>query len=154
MTISANEPTDQRTVSELPSYIRETREAVNAIEAGSAKVHTNLTVSIGTTSLDIDTDLSSASFETIKITGAGAITIASITGGQEGDVKIFIFQDDNINFTDSNDKASGKFYLNLLPVGDNFEAAQDDILALVNIGGDGSTVSGYWKELYRTISVK
>ena len=30
----------------------------------------------------------------------------------------------------------------------------DDILAVVNIDGDGAANYGYWKELFRTLSVK
>ena len=156
MSLDANEPSDARLVQELATYIRANRVVINGLTAGTTKVHTNLTISAGTTTLSVGTsgNLSSAAFETIKITGSGAATIATITGGTEGDVKVFVFQDSNINFTDSADKASGKFYLNHLPAGSNFEAEQDDALWLMNVGGDGGTTQGYWVELDRKVSVK
>jgi len=153
MTLNVNEPTDQRMVSELASYIRETRTAINAI-AGSGNVGvTNLDVVAGATSLSVGTELDDFGVEVVIVTGLGLATLASILGGTDGQIKIFIFQDANISLTDGT-KASGNFYLNHLPALSNFDPEQDDIIALVNIGGDGASVYGYWKELFRTLSVK
>ena len=88
------------------------------------------------------------------VTGAGLADIATILGGTEGQIKIFIFQDANIDLADSISKANGTFYLNHLPSGSDFSPTQDDIIALVNIGGDGASTYGYWKELFRNLSVK
>jgi hypothetical protein len=155
MTLAANEPTDQRMVSELPSYIRANRIAINAMTATSGGISNNsLEVAAGATILTVGIELSEGGLETIICTGAGAATLAAIVGGTEGQIKIFVFQDTNVELTDSNSKLLGTFYLNQLPAGQEFEPQVDDVLALINIGGDGASESGYWKELYRTLSVK
>ncbi|MHA1289114.1 MAG: hypothetical protein ACTSPB_17130 [Candidatus Thorarchaeota archaeon] len=154
MTLAANEPTDQRQVSELPAYIRENRVAINAISGAGNVGVTDLTLAAGSTSLVVGTDVGAYGYETVKVTGTGAATLTKITGGTEGQVKVFVFQDALVKLTDGNVKSGGEFYLNQLPAGSNFEPQQDDIIALVNIGGDGGTTYGYWKELYRTISLK
>ena len=87
------------------------------------------------------------------VSGIGASTIEYIRGGIDGQIKIFIFQDNDITFKDGV-KADGKLYLNQLPILSNFAAQQDDVIALVNIGGDGTTEYGYWKEVWRQLSVK
>ena len=148
-----NKPTDQELVAELPSYIREDRVAINAVSGAGNVGTTDLTVAAGTTSLVVGTDLGVYGLEIVKITGGAAVTLLTITGGTEGQAKIFIFQDALITLTDGA-KADGKFYLNQLPALSNFSPQQDDVLVLANIGGDGASVHGYWKELYRTISVK
>ena len=156
MTLAANEPTDQRQVSELPSFMRETRAAVNAFlgtgSTGNVGV-TDLILAPGVTSLSVGTDLGDYGFEVVKVTGTGVSTLLTILGGVEGQVKIFVFQDANVRLTDGA-KAAGAFYLNQLPALSNFNPQQDDVLALVNIDGDGASVYGYWKELYRALSIK
>ena len=79
--------------------------------------------------------------------------LATMTGGTEGQIKVFIFQDANIDLTDGV-KADGKFYLNHLPALSNYTPLQNGILVLANVGGDGATVHGYWKELFRTFPNK
>lgn len=154
MTLDANKPIDQIHNSELPAYIREDRAAINAFSGTGGIAQTDLTVSAGQTSLSVGTELSPAGLETIMVTGDGVATISTILGGTDGQVKIFIFKDSNIDISDGNVKDSGKFYLNHLPAGSNFEAQNNDILVVRNVGGDGASTYGYWKELYRTISVK
>ena len=154
MALDTSRPRDQDDVSTLPSYIRENRVAIEALVAGTGIAQTNLTIAALTTTLVVGTDLSADGFESIVVTGAGVATIATITGGTDGQVKIFIFQDANVAFTDGNLRVNGVFFLNQLPPGGNFNATQDDILVVRNIGGDGAGVEGYWKELYRVISVK
>lgn len=154
MTLDATEPTDQREINELPYYIRLIAAAVNALEVGETEVVvTNLTVSTGDTALVVGTDLSSAKIEFVIITGLGVSVLEQITGGTEGQLKILIFQNGNLSLLDGL-KESGKFYLNHLPALSNFAAQQDDVIALFNIDGDGSSNNGYWKELFRLISVK
>lgn len=154
MTLDVNQPTDQVLNSELPSYIRENREEINSISAGEANASTNLTIAGGTTTLVVGeaNDLDPADFETVIVTGSGVAGITAITGGMDGQVKIFIFQDSNISFVDGV-KSGGQMYLNHIPALSSFNAADGDILALRNIGGNG-TVHGYWKELWREIAVK
>ena len=153
MSLDANKPEDQVGVDELPLYIRETREEVNSILAGGAVAQTDLEVQAGQTSLTVGNQLSTVGLESIVVTGAGVATLATILGGTDGQIKVFIFQDANVKLVDGA-KSGGAFYLNHLPALSNFEPQQDDIIALHNVGGDGASVYGYWKELYRTLSVK
>jgi len=154
MTLDANAPTDQVELAELPSYIREVKAALNALLGSGGDIgFTDLSIAAGVTSLSIGTDLTGYGVEVVKVTGTGVATLATILGGTEGNIIIFIFQDSNIDITDGV-KSDGKFYLNQLPALSDFTPAQDDILAIVNIGGDGASTYGYWKELFRTISVK
>ena len=153
MTLNTSKPTDEELVSLLPYYIRENRVAINAISIGSGFGVTNLEIAFGVTSLTVGVDLLAVGHEIVIVTGSGVATLATIVGGTEGQIKTFIFKDSNIDLTDGV-KSVGKFYLNQLPALGNFEPAEDDILTLVNVDGDGASVYGYWKELYRTISIK
>jgi len=154
MALDTSRPRDQDPVGDLPSYIRENRVAIAALVAGTGIAQTNLSIAAATVSLTVGTDISADGFESVVVTGLGVATIATITGGLDGQVKIFIFQDSNISFLDGDARVNGVFYLNQLPAGINFAGTPDDVLALRNIGGDGAGVEGYWKELYRTISNK
>ena len=154
MSLDVTKPTDQVTVAELPTYIRENRAAINAIVGSDNFGVVDLEVTAGATSLAIGTELSSDGIELVIISGAGLADIATITGGTEGQIKIFVFQDANIDIADGNAKINGVFYLNHLPAGSDFDAQQDDVLAVVNIGGNGAAIYGYWKELFRFLSVK
>jgi len=155
MSLDASEPKDSRPVSDLPTYIRETRSAVNAFSIGEGCATTEIEVGIGATSLSVGTDLEDAGFESIIMSGAGAAALEAILGGTQGQVKVIVFQDGNVDLVDSNDKADGEFYLNHLPALSNFAADQDDVIGLMNIGGDPSTGdNGYWTELWRSVSVK
>jgi len=154
MSLDTNKPTDQVLVAEIPAYIRALAVAINAIEEYSNSITvTNLSISAGDTALVIGIDLSAQKIEVVLTSGIGASVIEYIRGGTEGQIKIFVFQDNDISLKDGI-KSDGKMYLNQLPVLTNFAAQQDDVLALVNIGGDGSTNYGYWKEIWRQLSVK
>ena len=153
MSLDVNKPIDQVNVNELPAYIRENRVAINAVSGAGNVGSTDLDIAAGAVSLTIGTDLGSYGFESVKVTGLGAAVIAKILGGSEGQVKVFVFQDANVKFLDGA-KADGKLYLNQLPALSNYSPQQDDVIALVNIGGDGALVYGYWKELWRTTSIK
>ncbi len=153
MTLNVREPTDQRMVNELPLYIREDRAAINAVTTGAGFSVNNLTITVGTTSLTVGTELAVVGHEIVNLTGDGLSTLATILGGTDGQIKTFIFQDTNVDMTDGV-KSAGKFYLDHLPALSDFTPAQDDILCIINVGGDGASSYGYWKELYRTISVK
>jgi len=153
MTLDVSEPTDQTLLSEIAAFIRENRVAINAVSGSGNVGVTDLSVAGGTTSLTVGTDVGTYGFEIVKITGLAAITLATILGGTEGQVKVFVFQDNNIDITDGV-KSDGKFYLDQLPALSDFEAAENDVLAVVNIGGDGASTHGYWKELWRLNAVK
>lgn len=145
-------PEDQVPVSQLPAYIREDREAINAVTSGAGFGVTALDVAPGATSLTVGTDLLAVGHEIVVVTG-GVAVLATIIGGTNGQIKTFIFQNSTVDLLDGA-KNSGKFYLDHLPALTNFEPELNDVLSMVNIGGDGAAVYGYWLELYRTISVK
>ena len=147
-------PTDVELLSALPAYMRETRAAVNALSAGSGVGVTALTIAAGAIALTVGTDVGTFGYE-VLITGAGgAANIAKILGGVQGQTKKFIFQDNNVGIVDGV-ALDGKIYLNQLPALSTFAAKTNDILELVNIGGDGGvTTHGYWKETARQIALK
>lgn len=154
MSLDATKPTDAELLSAFAAYIRETRAAVNALVAGASDVDvTALTVTAGLTTLTVGTDLSEAAIEIIKVTGGGVAALQYILDGVDGQIKIFVFNDGNVSFVDA-DKSAGQFYLNHLPAYSNYDAAENDVLILINIGGNGTTVQGYWKEIYRQVAVK
>ena len=154
MSLDISKPTDQELVSKWPYWVRESREEINSLEIGIVDlVFTNLVVLAGSTTLTIGTELSISDFEYIVIDGVGAAPINQIRGGAEGLVKTFIFKGNNVSFVDG-PKSDGRLYLNQLPVFSTFNAQQDDVITLVNIGGDGAGDYGYWKELSRQLSVK
>jgi hypothetical protein len=151
--MDATKPTDVENVSALPAYIRETRAAINALSAGTGVGVTELTIPTGTVSLSVGSDLGTFGFEIVIVDAEAVVNIANILGGVQGQVKIFIFQDNNVRIVDGL-AANGAIYLNQLPALSSFVAQANDVLALVNIGGDGSTVQGYWKELFRQNALK
>jgi hypothetical protein len=154
--LDITKPTDQEHVAQLPYWIRQTRTALNAIQALDSNIEvTDVALLAGTTGLIIPTHLTVALIEVVTIDSTGISNIATIQNGVHGMIKIFIFKDNNINIVDGLKDTNGNFYLNQLPVGTSLEAAIDDVLAVVNINGDGgATTHGYWKELWRQISVK
>ncbi len=154
MSLDANQPTDQVLVSELPAYIRAIHAAVNALALGASPlVCTTLSIVAGDNTLVVGTDLSASTFELVLTSALGAATLEYLRGGTEGDVKIFLMQNNLVSFKDGT-KADGKFYLNQLPVLTDFNAQTGDVIAFVNVGGNGALTYGYWQELWRTIAVK
>jgi hypothetical protein len=152
MTLNASEPTAVRMVSELPAYIRETRAGVNAVTAGTGLSVTDLALT-GETSLSIGTELAAVGHEIIFATSTGASILATILNGTHGQIKTFIFGDTAIEITDDT-ADSGQFFLEQVALS-NFAPEQHDVLCLVNVDGDGgATDHGYWKELYRMVSVR
>ncbi len=104
--------------------------------------------------LVVGVQLQDVLYEVIHLTAGAAEIIADITNGTDGQIKVFLFEDTNVSFRDGT-KVLGRLYLNQLPALGLFEPIVDDILALVNVGGDGGGINhGYWKELYRTLAVK
>jgi hypothetical protein len=153
MSLDVSEPIDQRLVSQIPKYIRQNRAAINALVSGAGFGTTALGVAGGTTSLTVGVDLLAVGHEVVIVTGVGVATLETIVGGTNGQIKTFIFQDSNVDLKDGV-KANGKFYLNHLPALSDFTPDSDDVLELINVDGDGAAVHGYWKESYRTYSVK
>jgi hypothetical protein len=148
-----NQPTDQVIVSELPSYIRDDRVAINAVSGGGNVGTTILAIAGGTTQLVVGTDLGLFGYEVVEITGLAAVTLTKILGGVNGQVKVFIFGDTNLKLTDG-PRSGGQLFLNQLPAFSDYSSAIGDVVALVNIGGNGGSLTGYWKELWRLIALK
>jgi len=151
MALDTTKPADSALVSAIAAYIRANRVAINtnetSIAAGSALVYTNLNINAGVTALDIDTDLSAAMLEMVRITGSGAADIEEITGGTAGQVKIFHLGDANIRFK----RDLTKLGLNQSAAETYYGGVTYDIVAFVNIGGDQSVpTNGIWWELWRT----
>ena len=154
MTLDATKPTDQELVSALPYWIRESREEINnIIEDTTQLTVTELTIQTGETALEVGTDLTDTDMEVVLVSSSDPVVIEQIIKGVQGQLKIFIFQGNNVSFRDG-PKSGGNLYLNHLPAMTTFDAEQDDVIALLNIGGDGSSEYGYWKELWRKLSVK
>ncbi len=153
MTLDANQPSDSALVSSLPSYIRADRAEINSVSGSGNVGVTNLALSAGSISIVVGTDVGTYGYEVIIISCATAEIIATMTGGTDGQVKVFVFQDANVDITDGV-KSDGKFYLDQLPALSDYTPIQDAVLAVVNIGGDGASTHGYWKELYRIVPVK
>ena len=153
MTLSVTQPTDQELNACWPYWIRTLAAAINAIELDPASVTTNnLTIAAGDTALVIGVDLSTTRIEVIFISSVGEAEIEYLRAGIDGQIKVFIAQDDEVSFLDGV-KSNGHIYLSQ-PALTALNMEQDDVLALVNIGGDGDAVYGYWKELWRDLSVK
>ena len=151
--MDATKPTDQEIIAAHAAYIREARAAINALSSGSGVGVTVLDIAAGSVGLTVGTDLGLFGFELVLVTAVGAVTIVTILGGTEGQVKVFIFLDNDVSITDGA-AATGHIYLNQLPALSTYNFQTNDILALANIDGDGSTVQGYWKEIFRSIALK
>jgi len=155
MSLNPNKPTDQELVSMWPYWVRKLTVELNTIKSeGYIDIaYTKLIVPTGTIALDVGTDLSIYNKEYIKVDSLGISEIRQIIGGTEGQTKTFIFQDNSLSFLDG-PKLTGQLYLNQLPALSTFNAQQDDVITLINIGGDGADEYGYWKEISRQLSVK
>jgi hypothetical protein len=151
--MDALKPTNYEDVSALSAYIREVRAAVNALSVGSGVGTTGLNIVAGTTSLSIGTDLGRYGVDLVRFTADVAVSIDTILGGISGQIKIFVALDNNISLVDGL-ASGGHLYLNQLPALSNFAMLAGDVIALVNIDGDGSAITGYWRELFRQTALK
>lgn len=146
MSLDSSKPDGATLLSELSSYQRETREAVNNLEATTGAA-VNTTLNSDSASLLVGTDLSLNSVEVVHY--SGNTTLLTIKDGYEGMIKIFVLESSDIIFQTSEDTNGGEIQLNSY---DNLDAQAGDVLALVNVGGDPDAGQhGYWKELYRTL---
>jgi hypothetical protein len=155
MTLDATKPEDSVLVSEIPGYIRENRAAINsAAVAGTGNVGASAVDILGAVTLTIGSELSLEGLETVIISNSGApCAMTAFLGGIQGQIKILIFQDLNIDLTDSDTKLNGTFHLNEAPAGGDYSPDVDDVLTLVNVGGDGAGTHGYWREVDRAANV-
>jgi len=151
--MDATKPTDTEQVSALPIYIREVRAAVNSISGSGNVGVTNLAIPPGATSLTVGTDIGRDGYEAVIVSAAVAVNISNIYGGTNGQIKVFVFTDNNVGIVDGL-ALGGALYLNQFPALSTFNAQTNDVLVLMNIGGDGATNHGYWKEIQRQLAVK
>jgi hypothetical protein len=152
--MDATKPNDTELVSALPAYLRETRAAINAISGSGDVGITDLTIGAGAVALTVGTEVGRYGYEVVRTTAVGAVAIAKILGGTDGQVKKFIFGDNNTSLTDGV-ASGGNLYLNQLPALSSFATQANDAIELVNIGGDGGvTTHGYWQEVSRQVALK
>ena len=162
MSVDSSKPTDNDVISEHAARIRAIAALANSNEAAiglisTSVAYTNLTLTAGQTSISIGSgagNLSTAFIELVNIQATGAVTLEDITGGRSGQIKIFIAVDADVSIeNDATAITGGKFRLNQIPAINTIDLEIGDVIAFVNIGGDGSTLDGYWKELFRTLYV-
>jgi hypothetical protein len=124
---------------------------------GGAGDYTAVNMTAGQTSLITGTDVTDVGVETIGLTADAAVNLTTITLANSGSIKHIVALDDDITAVNGIVNpivagVGGILYLNA-PVGVDFDMDTGDVLSLVNIGGDGVTVSGYWMELNRKLQV-
>lgn len=151
--LNAALPGNNDTTSTWPELMRETRAAVNAVaqQAGVMDI-TQLQLTTGQIELVVSEtgDMDINSRETIRITAFGAEThtISSIVGGNDGQVKTIIFSGSVTLAKSANLK------LNTTGMFVDIEGFDDDVITLMNIGGDrDALVNGYWLQINQEIRV-
>ena len=154
MTLDPSQPTDQALNATWPAWIRALAIEVNTlISSDSELTISSVEIAAGDISIDVGAELTDIKYEVVLVTGSGAADIEQIRLGTEGQIKVFIFMDNNISFT-AGAKSSGGVFLNQpLATSTNFQI--NDVLVLINIDGDdGASTDGYWQELYRKLSIR
>lgn len=157
MTVDETKPLGTDLVSDLDGYIRENRVDINdlweAVGIGGAfPNYSAINMASGQATLVVDTDIDGTGIEVIGLTADAAVNLTTMTGATAGALKIIIALDDDITIIQNIGGTGGTFFMNAPDDVDiNLEAR--DVIAFVNIGGDGTTVNGYWLELYRKLAV-
>ena len=156
-TVDATLPLATDLVTAIDDYMRESRASINylcqAVGAGILTPEYNaVNMEAGDTTLALGVELGEVGLEIVGLTADAAVNLTTITVGTAGQVKLFIALDTNITIIQGYDTTGGVFYLNS-PESVDLEMQLHDVLAVVNIGGDGDTVDGYWLELYRKLHV-
>lgn len=131
-------------ISDIPAKMLALEARIAVLEALVTGALQYATVVLGSDTLVVGTDLADGMLEVISISAAIAQNLANIEEGASGQIKIFRFSDANVTVL-----GTGNIDMNSV----TFAAAAGDILALLNIGGDGDTVDGTWFELFRTIKI-
>lgn len=153
MTLDPLQPTDQALNATWPSWIRTLVDAINSVISSDSEITiTDLTIAAGSVLLDVGVELTDIKHETLLTVGGGASNIAQIRSGTEGQIKVFVFQDNNTTFT-SGPKTLGGIFLNQ-PLATTINFNISDVLVLQNVQGDGGvSTDGWWEELYRKLNV-
>jgi len=109
---------------------------------------TNVTLDPGQTDLVVGTDIEDCMIEIILIQAAAAETLENITGAREGNLKFIIPVNDNVSI----DRDNTKIKLKQPVANPTLQMLTDDVLVIINFGGDpDTTTDGTWLELYRTL---
>lgn len=147
MSLNETLPTDDDLFSTYAGYIRETREALNAIIAviNGQIAGVESVGSISAETLAAGVEMIQMFF--IDVSG----TITYISGGSDGQqVIIKIKAGRSVTVSHSGAETSGD--INLDGDGNDFSMEEYDMLHLVNVGGDPSLgIQGYWAELSRSL---
>jgi hypothetical protein len=144
-------------VEDLDGYIRENRESINylcgLIGTGVLSPdYSAINMTVGDTSLAVGVDLSESGIEVIGLTADAAVNLTTITDGTAGQIKVFVALDGDVTFIQDTSMVGGTFYMNA-PDDEDINVTAGDIIAFVNIGGDGESTDGYWLELWRKLQV-
>ena len=108
----------------------------------------------GQTELVTGTDIQDCMIEIILVSslGATAETIKTIVGSRAGNIKIIIATDDNISIERADGIDTGEIKLKQplsIPL---LDMLSDDVVAIINFGGDIETAAdGEWLELWRSL---
>lgn len=147
MALNESVPNASSLLSELDDYSREEREAINdliaeisgeLVNAETISSVSNNTIAAGTQSLQVKLISINCTVQYLSGGHAGQIVLLKLTSGV------------SVTFSHSSAQSNGDIYLNGGSL--DLDATADDLLALVNIGGDPDTgVLGYWRELFRTL---
>lgn len=151
MTLDATKPLDTILVSDLPAYIRENRVEMNALTVSllAQWTETEIEIAGGTTELEVGVDLTDVPVEVVRLTGAVAVTIDTISEGRSGHIKLLRFEDTNVTLDDG----GGNIQLNQPAAIGTFTGAVGDILILLNIDGNPGVDDGDWVEVNRLLTV-
>ena len=121
-------------------------------DVGWAASYTAVNMSVGDTTINVGSQLNNVGIETVGLTADAAVNLTYITNGRAGMIKFILALDNNVTVIQNEaSTANGTFYLNS-PAGVDLTMATNDLIALVNIGGNG-TIDGYWREMFRTLHV-
>jgi hypothetical protein len=145
MTLNPSIPTGSTFGSDLPAIIRETREAVNNLEAAVATIgaiasYQDVTISEGETSFEALEGLL-----TITYLGASvAVDLESISNGRAGELMLIRAANGNVTIKHNANKIK-------LNGGIDYNLSLDDWIILANFGGVPETeTDGVWIEVART----
>jgi hypothetical protein len=120
---------------------------------GASMLSTSINMSVGQTNLVGDSDINAENSEVILLTADAAVNLTTMENCVAGAFKIIVAMDDNITLVQNTGSTTGgTFYLNS-PAGVDLEMETRDVIALINVGGDGVTADGYWLELWRKLQV-
>ena len=107
----------------------------------------------GNTSWVVGGAVGDIDLEYVRVNPTANSTIQSMTAGTDGQVKRIIadpLAGNTLTLEHSGTKATGTFYLN--GDGEDYAFAEGDWVEVINIGGDGGSNPGYWRELCRYLA--